>query len=323
MNVTSKLGGPGIGHRIAERFDFLEHPSINSINMQVRTGVSVPFAPYMLTGEAPSVDGINMQVRTGVSVPFAPYMVTGDAPSVDGINMQVRTGVSVPFAPYMATGEAPSVDGINMQVRTGVSVPFASYMVSGDAPSVDGINMQVRTGVSVPYADYMKGRKELADGASAKPIDMQVRTGVSVPFNPYMLGAHAEELLKRRVMMAPVLVEWRYRIVNEEGFRGWLKTKEILLSEQRMGMDAEIKGVRYGGTYRVSGDQGGATFKTVWGYTNEVAMATMHRLCSDSSVSATLVQLELVDFVKGMKTFISAAGDQHFTQDVLVSAAAG
>jgi hypothetical protein len=49
----------------------------------------------------------------------------------------------------------------------------------------------------------------------------------------------------------------------------------------------------------------------------------MHRLCSDGSASATLVQLELIDFVKGLKGFIAETGDRHFTQEVLVSAAAG
>lgn len=60
-------------------------PTVTAINMQVRTGTSVPFAPHMTdTGsvEAPSVEAINMQVRTGTSVPFASYM-TGDKKAAD------------------------------------------------------------------------------------------------------------------------------------------------------------------------------------------------------------------------------------------------
>lgn len=167
------------------------------------------------------------------------------------------------------------------------------------------------------------GRVEPGATPTVDGITMQVRTGTSVPFNPYMLGAHAEELLKRRVMMAPVLVEWQFRVANEAAFKGWLRTKEILLSESRMGGDDEIKGVRYGGTYKVSSENGAAVYKAIWGYTNEVAMAAMHRLCSDDSASATLVQLELIDFVKGLKGFIAEGGDTHFSQSVLVSAAAG
>jgi len=82
----------------------------------------------------PTVSAIQMQVRTGTSVPFSPYMAE-TAPSVDPIQMQVRTGTSVPFAPYMAAAEAPTAEPIQMQVRTGTSVPFASYM-NGDKKSV-------------------------------------------------------------------------------------------------------------------------------------------------------------------------------------------
>ena len=246
----------------------------------------------------------------------------GAAPSIGAIDMQVRTGSSVPFNAYMITGEPPSVGGIDMQVRTGSSVPFNAYMITGEAPSIGGIDMQVRTGSSVPFASYMKGRDDVGAAATAQAIEMQVRTGSSVPFNAYMLGAHAEELLKKRVMMAPVLVEWQYHIANEPAFKGWLATKEILLSEQRLDGDGEIKGVRYGGTYRVSTTSGTAIYKTVWGYTSEASMAAMHRLCSDSSASVNLVQLELINFVKGLKGFIAEAGDQHFSQTVLVSAAA-
>jgi hypothetical protein len=247
-------------------------------------------------------------------------------PTIETIAMQVRTGVSVPFAPHMLrdSAAAPSIQPVAMQVRTGVSVPFATYML-GDAaaPSVDSVNMQVRTGVSVPFADYMakSGRSEKTSAASA---DLQVRTGVSVQFNPYMLGANAEELLKKRIMISPVVVVWQYRVADEEEFKAWLATREILLSESRISGDAELKGVRYGGTYRVASDKAGtATYTTVWGYASEAAMDTMHRLCSDGSVSATLVQLELIEFVKGLKKLIAQAGEKHFTQEVLISAAAG
>lgn len=97
-----------------------EAPSIDSINFQVRTGISVPFAPHMVGDEAPSVDSMNFQVRTGISVPFAPHM-KGDAPKADSINFQVRTGISVPFDPDMVEPKA-------LAERT-TTVPFASFMV--------------------------------------------------------------------------------------------------------------------------------------------------------------------------------------------------
>lgn len=191
-------------------------------------------------------------------------------------------------------------------------------------PAVDGVDFQVRTGLSVPFASYMAARDN-ASAPSAEPIDFQVRTGLSVPFNPYMLGAHAEELLKKRIMISPVVVAWRYHVASADDFTGWLATREILLSEGRMAGDAELKGVRYGGTYRIASMEKGQApaFRTIWGYTSEAAMHTMQRLCGEDSVTATLVQLELIDFVRGLKRFIAGFGDEHFVEEVMISAAAG
>jgi|GEM_PF-664293 len=260
------------------------------------------------------------------------HMSLIEPPTVGALDWQVRTAASVPFAPHMlariGAGEAPSVDAINAQVRTAASVPFASYMVArsgaDETPAVDALSLHVRTAASVPFADYMAKHAGAAAPAAA-PVGMQVRTAATVPFNPYMLSAHAEDLLKKRVMISPVLVVWRYRIGDDEKFSTWLATRELLLSESRISGDGELKGVRYGGTYRIAGASGdnGSLFKTVWGYTSEAAMSAMHRLCSDGSATASIVQLELIEFVKGLKSFIAQAGDKHFTQEVLIAAAAG
>ena len=286
--------------------------------------------------EAPTVEVVNQQVRTSMSVPFQRHML-GDAlmsgatvapPTIDRVNQQVRTSMSVPYAPHMRgqPNAAPTVDTVNQQVRTSMSVPFAPHMrgPDGGSPTIDTVNQQVRTSMSVPFSTYMK-----ADAGKSAPainaINQQVRTSMSVPFNPYMLGAHAEELLKRRIMISPVLAVWQYKVKSHDAFQAWLATREILMSEGRLGGDAEIKGVRYGGTYRVGADKSGAggTYKTVWGYTSESAMLSMQRLCSDTSVTATIVQLELIEFVKGMKKFIADAGDANFAEEILISAAAG
>ena len=91
--------------------------------------------------EAPMVGLINLQVRTGCSVPFAPHMLDGSAPSVTDVNLQVCTGCSVPFQPHMLengdTGAAPTVEHVNLQVRTGCSVPFASFMVAAPKAVVE------------------------------------------------------------------------------------------------------------------------------------------------------------------------------------------
>ncbi len=227
--------------------------------------------------------------------------------------------------------EGPTVEAVNQQVRTSMSVPFQRHMLGAmltaeqfEAPSVDVVNQQVRTSMSVPFATYMRGMPA-GEAPSVDAVNQQVRTSMSVPFNPYMMGAHAEELLKKRIMISPVLVVWQYKVASTDAFTNWLGTREILMSEGRMSGDAEIKGVRYGGTYRVGADRAGVggTYKTVWGYTSESAMHAMQRLCSDDSVSATIVQLELIDFVKGLKRFIATAGQAHFAEEILISTAAG
>ena len=250
-----------------------------------------------------------------------------EAPTIETVNQQVRTSMSVPFRRHML-GEitsGPAIATVNQQVRTSMSIPFAPHMKGvGANPAIETVSQQVRTSMSVPFSGYMR------DGTARKPpaieaVNQQVRTSMSVPFNPYMLGAHAEELLKRRVMISPVLSVWQFKVKDCEAFAAWLATREILMSEGRLGGDAEIRGVRYGGTYRVGTERGGTggTYKTVWGYTSESSMLAMQRLCSDASVSATIVQLDLIDFVKGLKRFVAEAGDHHFAEEVLISAAAG
>ena len=60
---------------IRSRGGAVEAPTVEAINMQVRTAMSVPFAAHMLKRkEAPSVEPLDMQVRTAMSVPFASYM---------------------------------------------------------------------------------------------------------------------------------------------------------------------------------------------------------------------------------------------------------
>jgi hypothetical protein len=294
------------------------------------------------TIEAPAVEAVNQQVRTSMSVPFQRHMLgnaltsaeTFGAPAVDAINQQVRTSMSVPFQRHMlgstlasgSTVEMPLVDTVDQQVRTSMSVPYAPHMRGSDGvgPSIDTVNQQVRTSMSVPFSSYMRG-SSAKSGPAIDAVNQQVRTSMSVPFNPYMLGAHAEELLKRRIMISPVLSVWQYQVKSHDAFTAWLATREILMSEGRLGGDAEVNGVRYGGTYRVGADKSGAggTYKTVWGYTSESSMLSMQRLCSDTSVTATIVQLELIDFVKGMKKFIAEAGDTNFAEEILISAAAG
>ena len=59
--------------------------------------------------EAPTVEAVNLQVRTAMSVPFATHMLDKkEAPSVEAVKLQVRTAMSVPFANYMSGEKSKS-----------------------------------------------------------------------------------------------------------------------------------------------------------------------------------------------------------------------
>jgi hypothetical protein len=181
------------------------------------------------------------------------------------------------------------------------------------APEITPVKLQVRTGSSAQVAPHMR----TIDGSAPVVITLQQQR------NRDSLGAHAEELLRKRVMISPVVVTWRYAIADSDAFLDWLLEREILLSEARMFGDAELAGIRYGGTYRLSDDVDAetGTYQTIWGFTSEQAMRSMQRLCSDASIQATPVQIELIDFVKGLREFIARAGEAKFSQEVMVSAA--
>jgi len=49
-------------------------------------------------------------------------------------------------------------------------------------------------------------------------------------------------------------------------------------------------------------------------------MRNMDRLCSDPAPSITIIQGELLDFVRGLRTFLGEAGTEHFFQDVMTAA---
>jgi len=144
------------------------------------------------------------------------------------------------------------------------------------------------------------------------------RRDTALGFDPFTLDAHGAALIARGVVLAPLLVGWHYRIGRPAPFRDWLGMKEIVLAERRLSTDPLIGGVRYFGTYRVASDAA-ASYRTLWGYTSQDAMDAMHRLCADPAPSTTIIQMELVDFVRGLRTFMTEAGIEHFRQEVMVA----
>lgn len=129
-------------------------------------------------------------------------------------------------------------------------------------------------------------------------------------------------LIDRQVLIAPLVVTWRYRVADHAAFRGWLDTKEILLSPARMRRDPLVAAIVYAGTYRVEANEPGpaAACRTVWGYATSEAMQAMQDLGSGAYEHTNLIQLELIDFLTGLKKFIAGGGGQ-FAQDVMIAAA--
>ena len=167
-------------------------------------------------------------------------------------------------------------------------------------------------------------------GQASSAKDLAPERGATVlPIDPFHLSPYALELVARRVMLAPVVVTWQYNVASHKRFTGWLGTREILMSDSRLGIDTDLRDVRYCGTYRLgagTADDGrdlGGTYRTMWGYTTEAAMHHVQRLATNPNGPTTIVQNDLIDFIASIKRFVAEAGDQHFTQEVLMGAAAG
>ena len=160
----------------------------------------------------------------------------------------------------------------------------------------------------------------------AKPTSRGQRSATEIARDPFVPSPHSVAMLEAGAMLAPLVMVWDYRVPDAAGFCGWLATKDILLKPERLAKDPRLSGVRYSGTYQVmsqtEGDDLGAggRFRTYWGYTERAAMDNMHALCSGQYESATIAQIDLMEIVAGIKRQITAAGDKHFAQDVLVSA---
>lgn len=196
--------------------------------------------------------------------------------------------------------------------------PRRAIESAADAPTVPALPLEVRTGISVSFSEHMRGRERPPADSST---DGHRQSDTSIAGDPFAMGATGHHLVMRHVLLAPVVVAWRYRIANTTQFRNWLSTREILFNTDRMALDPETTGIRYGGTFRCAGIEDAAVFKTFWGFLSEADMQLQERLATDPGVRPTIVQLELIEFMTGLKRFIGEAGTEHFTQDVLTAVA--
>ena len=170
-------------------------------------------------------------------------------------------------------------------------------------------------------------RPILDQQAYARPITTHDRpappTSTTLTFDPFIWTPHTNAMFDRHIMLAPLIVIWRYPIGDLDRFCGWLSTTDIILNDDRLSHDERLAGIRYLGTY-VNGErdiEGQSECHTLWGFATEAAMTAMHELCIGRFESKTIVQIDLYDFVGGLKTFLSTDGDGQIKQQVLTSAA--
>lgn len=147
-------------------------------------------------------------------------------------------------------------------------------------------------------------------GAAQPPTELS--------FDPFTVDPAASALMDRRVLPAPLVVVWDYRVARPAAFRDWLSTREIVLSEARLADDPTVADVRYLGTWRQLGT--GAGWQTLWGYRTRAAMEELYRVCARPRPPLTIIQNDLADFVEGISRFLLEAGPQYFTQRVMVAA---
>lgn len=167
----------------------------------------------------------------------------------------------------------------------------------------------------------------------ARPPMAAALSAVDVPCNPFRSIGFAQALIERGVMLAPLLVEWNYKIVAAKPFAKWLKTQDIILSDARLSLNEDTVGAHYFGTYIeqppancAEGAEAPAltpiAAQTLWGFSSEAAMIHMFDLCRGRIDRVSIVENDLRDFVIGLKAHINQAGQAHFSQTVLLAPAA-
>ncbi len=197
---------------------------------------------------------------------------------------------------------------------------------------------------SAGRAEHARGRKTFVSPSPGDILKRQAaRTGSATPVtsraaiapteiagNPFRTDVHADAMNERGVMLSPIVVEWHYRVPAARPFAKWLRTKDIILSDARLGLTSETAGVHYFGTYiaepdaRSSAEESQPTAvacRTIWGFGNEAAMTALFDLARGNIERISIVQTDLRDFILGLKQHVHQAGAEHFRQEVLVSSA--
>jgi len=179
------------------------------------------------------------------------------------------------------------------------------------------------------------GKNPSPDDEAVKQTKLQqhINDGALFRYEP-----HIAAMMKHDIVLAPLVLHWRYRVLDAKRFQDWLVTRDIIFNSNRLDIDCDLAGMRYGGTYffssistpcdksisldRCSTPLKGVTCLTVWGFRSQKAINFMNGLYSSHISECSIVQNDLLNFIRELKTFIKAPLSQNFTEDILISASA-
>jgi hypothetical protein len=158
----------------------------------------------------------------------------------------------------------------------------------------------------------------------AKPNKARAATGAKIAASAFNGGQRLVATRERGVVLAPIIVEWTYRVASPEAFSKWLRTKEILLSDARFGVCSETSGLHYFGTYLRAEDgtdpqAQGVASQTIWGFTGREAFDHFFALGKGDVTRLSIVETDLKDFLSGLRGFVREFDASSFRQSVLVS----
>ena len=155
--------------------------------------------------------------------------------------------------------------------------------------------------------------------------------------NPFCSTPHIDAMMHRGIVLAPLLLHWNYYVSDVERFCNWLGTRDIIFNRFRFKADKDLADVHYNGTYIISSkvaasysetqlDRHGASHTcthclTVWGIHSEAGLLFLNSLFSGNVARRSLLQNDLLQFIKELKTFVETSQCLHFSEDVFVSAA--
>src|SRR6056297_2528593 len=75
--------------------------------------------------------------------------------------------------------------------------------------------------------------------------DSDAVAGRVITADPFRDDIHATVRRDRGIMLAPLRLTWRYRVLTARPFAKWVRTKDMLLTDARLALHDETAGIHY------------------------------------------------------------------------------